>query len=113
MRGRLALLPAVTGALLLPSAPTARPTAAASSRTSAITAAIEFEDQGTSYYQDQCKDVEECEVPGDDEFTVCVLGDLHMDPRKMEDYYTGRDHLKPIIEDATKRGVPTMLVSLG
>merc|ERR1719453_1675031 len=36
-----------------------------------------------------------------------------MDPRKMEDYYTGRDHLKPIIEDAAARGVPCHLISLG
>ena len=33
-----------------------------------------------------------------DEFTVAVLGDLHLDPRKMEDYGTGRGHVLPILE---------------
>ncbi len=54
-----------------------------------------------------------CELPGDDEFTVAILGDLHLDPRKMEDYYAGRDHFLPILEDAQGRGVGTALVSLG
>ena len=71
---------------------------------------------GSTYYADKlCADEEEevCEIPGDDEFTVAILGDLHLDPRKMEDYYTGRDHFKPILEDAESRGVATALVSLG
>jgi len=33
-------------------------------------------------------------------FVVPVLGDLHIDPRKMEDYVTGRDHILSIIDDA-------------
>mmetsp|Transcript_16004 Transcript_16004/g.29024 ORF Transcript_16004/g.29024 Transcript_16004/m.29024 type:complete len:611 (-) Transcript_16004:385-2217(-) len=33
-------------------------------------------------------------------FVVPVLGDLHIDPRKMEDYTTGRDHIRAIINDA-------------
>ena len=56
---------------------------------------------------------EECEVPGDDEFMIAVLGDLHLDPRKMEDYQTGREHFLPILQDAKTRGVATALVSLG
>mmetsp|Transcript_761 Transcript_761/g.2251 ORF Transcript_761/g.2251 Transcript_761/m.2251 type:complete len:782 (-) Transcript_761:151-2496(-) len=48
-----------------------------------------------------------------DEFVVAILGDLHLDPRKMEDYYTGRDHFKPILADAAKNQVNTTLVSLG
>ena len=44
---------------------------------------------------------------------MAILGDLHLDPRKMEDYYEGRSHFEPIVEDATSRGVSTTLVSLG
>uniref|UniRef100_A0A7S4BJC5 EF-hand domain-containing protein n=1 Tax=Chrysotila carterae TaxID=13221 RepID=A0A7S4BJC5_CHRCT len=72
-------------------------------------------DMGTTFYQDSLCDEEEeaCELPEDDEFTVAILGDLHLDPRKMEDYYAGREHFKPILEDATARGVNAALVSLG
>ena len=56
---------------------------------------------------------EECALPEGDEFTIAILGDLHLDPRKMEDYDTGRQHFKPIIEDAQSRGIPIKLVSLG
>ena len=72
-----------------------------------------------SYYADklcttdEAEEAEQCELPGSDEFTVAILGDLHLDPRKMEDYYAGRDHFLPIIEDAKSRGVETALVSLG
>jgi len=45
-----------------------------------------------------------------DDFTVGVLGDLHMDPRKMEDYETGRDHWKEVFSHS--RG-NTAVVSLG
>jgi hypothetical protein len=48
-----------------------------------------------------------------DEYVVGILGDLHIDPRKMEDYYKGREHFLPICEDAKSRGVATALVSLG
>jgi len=73
---------------------------------------------GSTYYADKlCADDEDeeelCEIAGDDEFTIAILGDLHLDPRKMEDYYTGRDHFKPILDDAETRGVATALVSLG
>ena len=72
-------------------------------------------DKGTTYYAEKlCDDEEaECELPGSDEFTVAVLGDLHLDPRKMEDYYTGRSHFIPVLDDAKERGVATALVSLG
>ena len=65
------------------------------------------------YYKDKLCDDDECELPGSDEFCVAILGDLHLDPRKMEDYYTGRDHFLPILEDAKSRGVSTVLCSLG
>ena len=32
-----------------------------------------------------------------DEFVVAVLGDLHLDPRYMEDHYNGREHVKKIL----------------
>jgi hypothetical protein len=50
-----------------------------------------------------------------DSFTVGVLGDLHIDPRKMVDYYTGREHFKPILEGAIANGLPgnVAIVSLG
>ena len=35
-----------------------------------------------------------------DSFTVGILGDLHMDPRKLEDYQTGRDQVYPILQQA-------------
>ena len=48
-----------------------------------------------------------------DEFTVAILGDLHIDPRTMEDYETGREHwLKILEEDKAKHG-NVALVSLG
>lgn len=48
-----------------------------------------------------------------DEFTVGVLGDLHMDPRKMEDYETGREQWLPILEDAKSAHGNVAMVSLG
>ena len=36
-------------------------------------------------------------------FVVPVLGDLHIDPRKMEDYEVGRAHIRAIIEDAKQK----------
>eukprot|EP00325_Prymnesiales_sp_UTEX-LB-985_P009808 CAMPEP_0174697290 /NCGR_PEP_ID=MMETSP1094-20130205/3193_1 /TAXON_ID=156173 /ORGANISM="Chrysochromulina brevifilum, Strain UTEX LB 985" /LENGTH=719 /DNA_ID=CAMNT_0015894239 /DNA_START=15 /DNA_END=2174 /DNA_ORIENTATION=- len=78
------------------------------------------EEIGTSYYEDKLcapgeegEEVEECELAGEDEFTIGILGDLHLDPRKMEDYYIGRSHFEPIFEDAQSRGVEVALVSLG
>lgn len=42
------------------------------------------------------------EVSRDDpySFVVPILGDLHIDPRKMEDYDVGREHILRVIEDA-------------
>jgi hypothetical protein len=48
-----------------------------------------------------------------DEFVVGILGDLHMDPRKMEDYGTGRSHFLPIFEEAKSKHGNVALVSLG
>ena len=48
-------------------------------------------------------------------FIVPILGDLHIDPRKMEDYSIGREHVISIIKDAkSKVGDNNVsLVSLG
>ena len=82
--------------------------------TPAKTGSLDGDLSAQTYYQDKlCVEEEECAVPGDDEFLVAVLGDLHLDPRKMEDYQSGREHWKPILEDAKSRGVATALVSLG
>jgi len=70
------------------------------SSTLPITAPEIFQDP--SYYEQKLCDEEEeadvCELPGDDDFAVAILGDLHFDPRKMDDYYKGREHFIPIIE---------------
>jgi hypothetical protein len=47
------------------------------------------------------------------EFMVGILGDLHIDPRKMEDYVTGREQWIPIYEDAKAQHGNVALVSLG
>jgi len=80
---------------------------------------VEEEDLGTDFYAARCdeevqeNDVDECEVPSADEFTVAILGDLHVDPRKLDDYAEGRSHIVPVLEDAASRGVGAALVSLG
>ena len=82
--------------------------------TGAKTGTLDGDMSGQTYYESKlCVEEEECEVPGDDEFMIAVLGDLHLDPRKMEDYQTGREHFLPILQDAKTRGVATALVSLG
>jgi hypothetical protein len=48
-----------------------------------------------------------------DEFTVAILGDLHMDPRHMEDYESGKAHWLPILETAKSTHGNAALVSLG
>ncbi|EEC45466.1 predicted protein [Phaeodactylum tricornutum CCAP 1055/1] len=48
-----------------------------------------------------------------DQFTVACLGDLHLDPRYMEDYYTGRDQWLNIIDEAKADHGNVALVSLG
>jgi hypothetical protein len=50
---------------------------------------------------------------GSDEFVVGILGDLHIDPRKMEDYATGKSHFEPIFAGAKSDGKGVSLVSLG
>lgn len=47
------------------------------------------------------------------DFTVACLGDLHIDPRYMEDYYTGRDQWKSILSEDKERHGNVALVSLG
>ena len=78
--------------------------------------------QSPSYYADALcgpdddeEDEEDalCLLPESDSFCVAVLGDLHIDPRKLEDYEEGRAHFAPILADARDRGVSTTLVSLG
>ena len=49
-------------------------------------------------------------------FLVPVIGDLHIDPRKMEDYGVGHKHIKAIVDDAKsklQRDDGVSLVSLG
>lgn len=46
------------------------------------------------------------------DFTVAVLGDLHLDPRKMEDYVTGREHWMPLLHNTLHKD-NVALVSLG
>ena len=48
-----------------------------------------------------------------DEFVVGILGDLHMDPRVLEDYETGRSHWLPVFEEAKEKHGNVALVSLG
>lgn len=67
----------------------------------------------SQYYTQKLCVEDECAPPGSDEFTVAILGDLHLDPRKLDDYEVGRQHFEPILEDAKSRGVPAVLVSLG
>lgn len=53
-------------------------------------------------------------LPQQFDFLVGVLGDLHIDPRKMEDYEIGKQHWKRIFDEAEANGVRnTCLVSLG
>jgi hypothetical protein len=47
----------------------------------------------------------------DSSFFVAILGDLHMDPRKMEDYEIGRQHWRKIFEESNTPNVA--VVSLG
>jgi len=44
-----------------------------------------------------------------DEFTLAILGDLHLDPRDLDHSYLGRDHMNAIIKDAPN----PFVVSLG
>lgn len=48
-----------------------------------------------------------------DEFTVGVLGDLHIDPRFFEDYETGREQWKKVLEDPKSTHGNVAIVSLG
>jgi hypothetical protein len=50
---------------------------------------------------------------GSDSFLVGILGDLHIDPRKMEDYISGKEHWDKIFTEAGASGLNTALVSLG
>lgn len=48
-----------------------------------------------------------------DAFLVGVVGDLHMDPRIMDDYQIGREHWSKIFGQAQAADLNTALVSLG
>ncbi len=45
------------------------------------------------------------------EFTVGVLGDLHLDPRYMDDHVAGREHFKKVFENGKRPN--SFVVSLG
>jgi len=49
----------------------------------------------------------------DHEFLVGILGDLHIDPRKMEDYEEGHKQWVPVFEEAKDDHGNVALVSLG
>ena len=50
----------------------------------------------------------------EDSYTIAILGDLHLDPRYMEDHIMGREHFKKVILDETGNPKPnTVCVSLG
>ena len=55
------------------------------------------------------------EAGGFDEssFLVGILGDLHIDPRKLGEYSEGRDHWKPILKRAEQAHGNVAMVSLG
>jgi len=40
----------------------------------------------------------------DDEYTVAILGDLHLDPRFMDDHIEGREHFLSILLDEDEDG---------
>ena len=46
-------------------------------------------------------------------FLVGILGDLHIDPRKMDDYEEGHDHWVPIFQRAKQAHGNVAMVSLG
>lgn len=46
-------------------------------------------------------------------FTIGIVGDLHIDPRKFDDYNIGRSHFLPIFESAKSTHGNVALVSLG
>lgn len=46
-------------------------------------------------------------------FLVGILGDLHIDPRKLDEYSEGRNHFLPIFERAKEAHGNVALVSLG
>eukprot|EP00578_Thalassiosira_sp_NH16_P000037 CAMPEP_0181140756 /NCGR_PEP_ID=MMETSP1071-20121207/35469_1 /TAXON_ID=35127 /ORGANISM="Thalassiosira sp., Strain NH16" /LENGTH=582 /DNA_ID=CAMNT_0023227719 /DNA_START=26 /DNA_END=1774 /DNA_ORIENTATION=+ len=50
---------------------------------------------------------------GSDEYVVGILGDLHIDPRKLEDYAIGKSHFEPIFAEAKSDGRGVSVVSLG
>jgi hypothetical protein len=65
-------------------------------------------------------DVSECGIDEDEEgcddptaFLVGILGDLHIDPRKMDHYTDGRNHWLPILEQAKTAHGNAVLCSLG
>lgn len=47
----------------------------------------------------------------DDEFTVVVLGDLHLDPRFMDDHIEGREHCLKILDNG--KATNSAVISLG
>jgi len=46
-------------------------------------------------------------------FRVGILGDLHIDPRKMDDYEEGKSHILPILEEGMNKHGNVAVVSLG
>jgi hypothetical protein len=49
--------------------------------------------------------------PSNDEYTVAILGDLHLDPRFMDDHIDGQKHFASILENGNRPN--SCVVSLG
>ena len=48
-----------------------------------------------------------------DEYCIGILGDLHIDPRKMEDFETGREQWMPIFDEGKEQHGNVAMASLG
>ena len=63
------------------------------------------------------KTVDARQMPQSESFTIAILGDLHLDPRYMEDHITGRQHFLPLLTGkegkAKKRACVVSLGDLG
>lgn len=59
------------------------------------------------------KGMDEAVVDDPSAFVIGILGDLHIDPRKMEDYEVGKKQWTPIFEQAQNAHGNVALVSLG
>jgi hypothetical protein len=85
--------------------PGVSPLASASTLNSGDSIGMDVADCGTEEDEDGCDDPTA--------FLVGILGDLHLDPRKMDHYTDGRNHWLPILEQAKTAHGNAVLCSLG